>query len=53
MLVVSSNLCSGVVCVALVSRFFLGEALSVRQLVGFGLMVVAIVLITGGSTNAS
>ena len=42
------NLCSGVVCVALVSRFYLKESLTVWQLVGFGMMGVAIILITGG-----
>ncbi len=47
------NLSSGVICVALVSHFFLGEALSPRQFVGFGLMIVAIVLITGGGVAAA
>ncbi len=47
----SFNLCSGVVCVALVSRFFLGEQLSARQVLGFGLMLVALVLVTGGSST--
>lgn len=42
----SFRLCFGVICVALVSRFFLGEPLSYRQLIGFGIMVVAMVLIT-------
>jgi uncharacterized protein (DUF486 family) len=41
------NLCSGVLCVALVSRLFLGEHLSRRQIVGFCLMAVAIVLVVG------
>ena len=40
------NLSSGVVCVALVSHFWLGEALGLRQLAGFALMVVAVLLIT-------
>ena len=35
------HLCSGVVCVTLVSRFVLGESLGSRQLLGF-------VLLTGG-----
>ena len=39
------NLCTGVVCVALVSRFALRERLSARQLCGFGLMVVGVVLV--------
>ena len=42
----SFRLCSGVICVALVSHFFLDEALSHRQLLGFGLMIIAMVLIT-------
>lgn len=41
------NLCSGVVCVALVSRFFLGERLNRFQLSGFLLMTVAIFLVVG------
>lgn len=41
----SYNLCTGVVCVALVSRYVLGEELRMQQLVGFALMAVAIVLI--------
>lgn len=40
------HLAFGVICVALVSRFVLGEALTVRQGVGFVLLVVAMVLIT-------
>lgn len=42
----SFRLCSGVICVALVSRFFLNEALTVRKLVGFGVMILAMMLIT-------
>lgn len=41
----SFHLCSGVVCVVLVSRLFLGETISSRQYAGFGLMMVALVLI--------
>ena len=41
----SFNLCTGVVCVALVSRFFLQEPMNRFQMMGFGLMVSAIVLI--------
>jgi uncharacterized protein (DUF486 family) len=36
----------GVVCVALVSRYYLGESLSTSQLCGFVLMGVSVVLIT-------
>lgn len=39
------RLCSGVVCVALVARVVLDEALTTSKLVGFGLMLVAMVLI--------
>jgi len=42
------HLAFGVVCVALVSHFVLGERLSSTQLVGFGLLVVATILITRG-----
>ena len=41
----SFNLCSGVICVALVARFFLGERLHVRQVLGFALMALAVVLV--------
>ena len=41
----SLNLCTGVVCVAVVSVFILGEKLTRRQWAGFGLMALAIVLI--------
>ena len=41
----SLNLSTGVLCVALVSRFVLGEELARRQLLGFGLMIVSIGLI--------
>ena len=39
------RLCSGVICVAIVSRLLLGEDLSPRKLLGFGLMIVAMALI--------
>ena len=41
----SFNLCTGVLCVALVSRYVLGEPISRRQLLGFVLMAVAVVLV--------
>jgi uncharacterized protein (DUF486 family) len=40
------RLCSGVVCVALVSAWVVGETLSTRQLGGFALMIVAMALIS-------
>jgi len=39
------NLSAGVICVALVSRFFLKEQIKVRQWIGFGLMTVAVCLV--------
>lgn len=42
------NPCSGVLCVALVARLFLGERFGWRKIAGFGLMAVAIVLVVGG-----
>ena|SRR5215469_7801243 len=39
------HLASGVVCVALISRLFLGETLRLSQLAGFALMGLAISLI--------
>lgn len=41
----SFNLCSGVICVVLVSRFVLGESMNARQYAGFALMLVAMLLI--------
>ena len=42
------NLCSGVLCVAIVARFVLGERLRPRQIVGFALMMVAVGLVVLG-----
>lgn len=42
----SLRLCSGVIAIALVSRFFLNETLGGRQFLGFGLMILSITLIT-------
>ena len=44
----SFNMASGVICVAIVSRYFLGEPWSIRQFAGFALMAVSMVLIVGG-----
>lgn len=41
------NLCSGVICVALVSRYFLKERLNWYQVSGFVLMAMAIFLVVG------
>lgn len=40
------HLAFGVICVALVSRFVLGEPLTAKQLIGFALLVAGTVLIT-------
>lgn len=42
----SFHLAFGVVCVALVSRFVLAERISMPQMFGFGLLTMAIILIT-------
>ena len=39
------HLCSGVVCVTLVSRFLLGEALVGRHIVGFAFLTVGMFLL--------
>lgn len=41
----SFHLCSGVVCVALVSRFVLHESMSSMQLAGFGLLAAGMALV--------
>ncbi len=41
----SFHLCSGVVCVALVSRFLLNEQISSSQLAGFGLLAAGMALV--------
>ena len=39
------RLCCGVICVALVSHYFLGEAMTTQKILGFVVMMVSIVLI--------
>lgn len=39
------HLCSGVICVALVARFVLGETLHSHQLLGMALLAIGMVLI--------
>jgi uncharacterized protein (DUF486 family) len=41
------NLSSGIVFIALVSHFVLGEELSAQKYIGFGLMIIAMILISG------
>ena len=40
------NLSSGIVFIALVSHFVLGEELTTQKYIGFGLMIIAMVLIS-------
>lgn len=40
------NLSSGIVFIALVSHFVLGEELTTQKYVGFGLMIIAMILIS-------
>ena len=46
------NLCTGVVCVALVSRLVLDEPLTGQKLAGFALMAVAMVLVATGPSDS-
>lgn len=39
------NLCTGVICIALVSKLFLGERLSARKIIGFIVMAIGVVLV--------
>jgi len=39
------NLSTGVICIALVSRLFLGEKLSFRKMIGFVIMAISMVLV--------
>ncbi|MDJ0658733.1 MAG: DMT family protein [Crocosphaera sp.] len=49
----SFRLCSGVVCIGLVSHFILHETLSNRQLLGFFVMLVAMALIALGGSHVN
>lgn len=40
------RLCSGVVCIALVSRYGLGEEIGIQKLIGFGLMLIGMLLVS-------
>ncbi len=40
------RLCSGVVCIALVSRYGLGEEIGIKKLIGFGLMLIGMLLVS-------
>ena len=41
------NLSSGIIFIALISHFMLGEEISTQKYIGFGLMIIAMVLIYG------
>jgi uncharacterized protein (DUF486 family) len=45
------NLSSGIVFIALISHFFLGEEISIQKYIGFGLMIIAMVLISGSKST--
>ena len=45
------HLCSGVLWVALISRFHLKEPLSGTQLLGFALMMISVVLVMQGAPS--
>jgi uncharacterized protein (DUF486 family) len=45
------NLSSGIVFIALVSHFFLGEEISTQKYIGFGVMIIAMVLISGSKSD--
>lgn len=47
------NLSSGIVFIALVSHFVLGEELSTQKYFGFGLMIIAMILISGSKSTES
>ncbi len=40
------NLSSGIIFIALVSHFVLGEEISIQKYIGFGLMIIAMILIS-------
>lgn len=39
------NLCSGVICLALVARVYLGEVLNKRQIAGFAMMGLGVIMV--------
>jgi hypothetical protein len=47
------NLCTGVICVALMSAFYLQEPLMERQLVGFVLVTIGMFLVVDWSRDSS
>ena len=47
------NLATGVVCVTIVSYFVLGEQLSIQKLIGFAIMMIAMILISKLEPNES
>ena len=47
------NLASGVVFIALVSHFDLGEELTTQKYIGFGLMIIAMILISESKSSKS
>ena len=47
------NLSSGIVFIALVSHFVLGEEITIQKYIGFGLMIIAMVLISSPKSTSS
>lgn len=47
------NLSSGIVFTAIVSHFMLGEELTTQKYIGFGLMIIAMILISGPKSPES
>ena len=45
------RLCAGVVCIAVVSHFVLGEEMNMQKLVGFGIMLASMILISDSKTD--
>ncbi len=45
------NLSSGIIFIALISHFVLGEEISTQKYIGFGLMIIAMVLISGSKPD--
>jgi len=45
------NLCTGVVCVAFVSHYVLGEELTTQKLLGFGVMAFSMILISSSDSK--
>ena len=45
------RLCTGVVCIAFVSHYVLGEQLTTQKLLGFGIMIFSMILISSSDSR--